>query len=101
MVPNAIRVATRVAIGTTNTNIQAKLNAINFKIIQVSSPFPISLSANLIINWRRNMNIKEMMEKMKGRKWFLSIYLYKIINSKYEKRKNLTRKQILIICLLY
>ena len=47
------------------------------------------------------MNIKEMMEKMKGRKWFLSIYLYKIINSKYEKRKSLARKQILTICLLY
>jgi hypothetical protein len=92
MLPKAINVATSVEIGTTRTSIQARLNVTSLMIIHVSSPFPISLSANFIINCSRNINISDMTEKINGRKWFLSIYLYKIMIPKYEKRKGITRR---------
>ena len=76
--PNAIRVDTRIAMGTASAKIQAIFNNTNSKNKPISSPLPKNLSILLIKKFARSTKNKITRDIINGTRCSLNIYLLMI-----------------------
>ena len=76
--PNAIRVATKTAIGTASANIQAIFNNTNSMIRVMSSPLPKNLSILLIKKLANNTKSKITRDNINGTECSFNMYLLMI-----------------------